>query len=229
MKISGLQKLTLLDFPDVVSCIVFTKGCNLRCPFCHNSSLVVDSKLTPEIDEEEVFSYLNKRKNILDGVVISGGEPLLQKDIKDFIVRIKTLGYKVKLDTNGVNSKLLSELIDEKLVDYVAMDIKNTFDKYDMTTGKSNSKIDNIKESIRILKKEKVPYEFRTTIVKDFHNIEDIKKILKYINGSKYFIQNFVDNENTIKKGLTGFTKDELININNELKKDFTNFKIREL
>ncbi len=229
MKISGLQKLTLLDFPDVVSCIVFTKGCNLRCPFCHNSSLVVDSKLTPEIDEEEVFSYLNKRKNILDGVVISGGEPLLQKDIKDFIVRIKTLGYKVKLDTNGVNSKLLSELIDEKLVDYVAMDIKNTFDKYDMTTGKSNSRIDNIKESIRILKKEKVPYEFRTTIVKDFHNIEDIKKILKYINGSKYFIQNFVDNENTIKKGLTGFTKDELININNELKKDFTNFKIREL
>lgn len=229
MKISGLQKLTLLDFPDVVSCIVFTKGCNLRCPFCHNSSLVVDSKLTPEIDEEEVFSYLNKRKNILDGVVISGGEPLLQKDIKDFIVRIKTLGYKVKLDTNGVNSKLLSELIDEKLVDYVAMDIKNTFDKYDMTTGKSNSRIDNIKESIRILKKEKVPYEFRTTIVKDFHNIEDIKKILKYINGSKYFIQNFVDNENTIKKGLIGFTKDELININDELKKDFTNFKIREL
>lgn len=229
MKISGLQKLTLLDFPDVVSCIVFTKGCNLRCPFCHNSSLVVDSKLTPEIDEEEVFSYLNKRKNILDGVVISGGEPLLQKDIKDFIVRIKTLGYKVKLDTNGVNSKLLSELIDEKLVDYVAMDIKNTFDKYDMTTGKSNSKIDNIKESIRILKKEKVPYEFRTTIVKDFHNIEDIKKILKYINESKYFIQNFVDNENTIKKGLIGFTKDELININDELKKDFTNFKIREL
>lgn len=229
MKISGLQKLTLLDFPDVVSCIVFTKGCNLRCPFCHNSSLVVDSKLTPEIDEEEVFSYLNKRKNILDGVVISGGEPLLQKDIKDFIVKVKTLGYKVKLDTNGVNSKLLSELIDEKLVDYVAMDIKNTFDKYDMTTGKSNSRIDNIKESIRILKKEKIPYEFRTTIVKDFHNIEDIKKILKYINGSKYFIQNFVDNENTIKKGLTGFTKDELININNELKKDFTNFKIREL
>ena len=154
---------------------------------------------------------------------------MLQKDIKDFIVRIKTLGYKVKLDTNGVNSKLLSELIDEKLVDYVAMDIKNTFDKYDMTTGKSNSKIDNIKESIRILKKEKVPYEFRTTIVKDFHNIEDIKKILKYINGSKYFIQNFVDNENTIKKGLIGFTKDELININDELKKDFTNFKIREL
>lgn len=229
MKISGLQKLTLLDFPDVVSCIVFTKGCNLRCPFCHNSSLVVDSKLTPEIDEEEVFSYLNKRKNILDGVVISGGEPLLQKDIKDFIVKVKILGYKVKLDTNGVNSKLLSELIDEKLVDYVAMDIKNTFDKYDMTTGKSNSRIDNIKESIRILKKEKIPYEFRTTIVKDFHNIEDIKKILKYINGSKYFIQNFVDNENTIKKGLTGFTKDELININNELKKDFTNFKIREL
>lgn len=229
MKISGLQKLTLLDFPDVVSCIVFTKGCNLRCPFCHNSSLVVDSKLTPEIDEEEVFSYLNKRKNILDGVVISGGEPLLQKDIKDFIVKVKTLGYKVKLDTNGVNSRLLSELIDEKLVDYVAMDIKNTFDKYDMTTGKLNSRIDNIKESIRILKKEKVPYEFRTTIVKDFHNIEDIKKILKYINGSKYFIQNFVDNENTIKKGLTGFTKDELININNELKKDFTNFKIREL
>ena len=226
MIIDGFQKLT---FPGNMSCILFTKGCNLRCPFCHNGPLVLDKTKNGLINEEEIFEYLNKRKNILDGVVVSGGEPLLQKDIKRFISDIKRLGYKVKLDTNGTSPQILNELIDEGLVDYVAMDIKNVFEKYPKITGCKNVNIDNIKKSIEVLKSKKIDYEFRTTIVKEFHEVNDIKKILTYIGNSKYFIQNFVDSENVIKSGLHGFTKEELININQELKKEFTNFKIREL
>ena len=229
MIIDGFQKLTLLDFPGAMACILFTKGCNLKCPFCHNGPLVLNKDKMGLISEEEIFEYLKKRKKILDGVVISGGEPLLQKDIKRFIIDIKKLGYKIKLDTNGTSPKLLKELIDESLIDYVAMDIKNVFEKYPKITGCKNVNVDNIKRSIEVLKEEKVDYEFRTTIVKEFHEVNDIKKILTYIGSSKYFIQNFVDNENVIKSGLHGFTKEELININEELKDEFTNFKIREL
>jgi len=229
MIIDGFQKLTLLDFPETMACLLFTKGCNLKCPFCHNRSLVLDKNKNGLISEKEIFDYLKKRKNILEGVVISGGEPLLQKDIKRFIYDIKTLKYKVKLDTNGTNPKLLNELIDEGLIDYVAMDIKNVFEKYPKTTGCKSVNIDNIKKSIDILKQKKIDYEFRTTIVKNFHSMDDIKKILSYIGDSKYFIQNFVDSENVICSGLCGFTKNELLEIDEELKKEFTNFKIREL
>lgn len=228
MIIDGFQKLTLLDFPEVISCILFTKSCNFKCPFCHNAPLVLDKSKKGLISEDEIFEYLNKRKKVLDGVVISGGEPLLQKNIKKFVFKIKQEGYKVKLDTNGSNPKLLKELIEEDLIDYVAMDIKNNFSKYDLTAG-TKVNINNIKKSIELLKKEKILYEFRTTIVKEFHTIDDIKEILKFIEGSKYYIQNFVDNENVIKQGLHGFTNDELKSIDNELKKEFTNFKIREL
>lgn len=229
MIIDGFQKLTLLDFPGTMACILFTKGCNLKCPFCHNGPLVLNKDKNGLISEEEIFEYLKKRKKILDGVVISGGEPLLQKDIKRFIFDIKKLGYKIKIDTNGTSPNLLKELIDENLIDYVAMDIKNMFEKYPKITGCKNINIDNIKKSIEVLKSKKIDYEFRTTIVKEFHEVNDIKKILSYIGDSKYFIQNFVDSENVIKSGLHGFTKEELSNINDELKKEFTNFKIREL
>ena len=229
MIIDGFQKLTLLDFPGAMACILFTKGCNLRCPFCHNGPLVLDKTKTGLISEEEIFEYLKKRKNVLDGVVISGGEPLLQKDIKRFISDIKQLGYKIKLDTNGTSPQILNELIEEGLIDYVAMDIKNVFEKYPKITGCKNVNTDNIKKSIEVLKRNKIDYEFRTTIVKEFHDIKDIKTILTYIGNSKYFIQNFVNSENVIKSGLHGFTKEELIKINEELKDEFTNFKIREL
>lgn len=229
MIIDGFQKLTLLDFPENIACLIFTKGCNLKCPFCHNGPLVLNKTKEGLITEEEIFEYLKKRKNVLDGVVVSGGEPLLQKQIKRFIGDIKKLGYKVKLDTNGTSPVLLEELIDEGLIDYVAMDIKNVFDKYPKITGCKNVNTANIQKSIEVLKQNKIDYEFRTTIVKEFHDISDIKKILSYVGDSKYFIQNFVDNENVIKSGLHGFTKEELININEELKKEFTNFKIREL
>lgn len=229
MIIDGFQKLTLLDFPEKMACMIFTRGCNLKCPFCQNGLLVLNKTKEGFIDESEIFEYLKKRKNLLDGVVVSGGEPLLQRDIKTFITKIKDLGYKVKIDTNGTSPLLLEELINEGLVDYVAMDIKNVFEKYPKITGCKNVNTDNIKKSIKILKQDKIDYEFRTTIVKEFHALEDIKKILSYIGGSKYYLQNFVDNENVIQSGLHGFSREELIDINNELEKEFTNFKIREL
>ena len=229
MIIDGFQKLTLLDFPEKMACMIFTRGCNLKCPFCQKGSLVLNKTKEGFIDESEIFEYLKKRKNLLDGVVVSGGEPLLQRDIKTFITKIKDLGYKVKIDTNGTSPLLLEELINEGLVDYVAMDIKNVFEKYPKITGCKNVNTDNIKKSIKILKQDKIDYEFRTTIVKEFHALEDIKKILSYIGGSKYYLQNFVDNENVIQSGLHGFSREELIDINNELEKEFTNFKIREL
>ena len=144
MVITGLQKLTLLDYPDHVACIIFTQGCNFKCPFCQNSTLIGFNLSDTIISENEIFEYLEKRKKILDGVVITGGEPTIQKDLKSFITRIKELGLKVKLDTNGYNPSLLKELLDEDLIDYVAMDIKNCIDKYSMTVGLNRIKIDNI-------------------------------------------------------------------------------------
>ena len=156
MKISGMQKLTLLDYPGNIACLIFTQGCNFRCPFCHNSELLAnqDENL---IKEEEVMSYLEKRKGLLDGVVISGGEPLLQKDIETFMKKVKKLGYKIKLDTNGSNPHKLKDLIAKGLVDYVAMDVKNDFINYDKTSGvKSNT--DFIKESIAIIENSNIEY-----------------------------------------------------------------------
>ena len=217
MVISGMEKVTLLDYPGNIACIIFTQSCNFRCPFCQNAPLVVE-KNNINIGEQEVLNYLNKRKKVLDGICISGGEPLLQYDLKNFIKEVKELGLKVKLDTNGSNPIKLKELLDEGLLDYVAMDIKNTFDKYDVITGIKNIDVDNIKKSIRIIQKSNVDHEFRTTLVKEFHELSDIKKICKFIGEeSKYYLQNYRDSENVIKKGLHGFTNEELINFKESL------------
>ena len=170
MTINGMQKLTLLDYPGNVACLIFTQGCNFRCPFCHNSGLLDMNNNCEKIDEKEVFKYLEKRRGLLDGVCISGGEPLLQKDIEDFIRKVKDLGYKVKLDTNGSSPKKLKQLIEDGLIDYVAMDIKNDFLNYDKTAGMCTN-IDNIKKSIEIIENSNIEYEFRTTIVKQFHDV----------------------------------------------------------
>ena len=154
MLISGFDKVTLLNYPGLVACTIFTKGCNLKCPFCHNSSLISGNDDT-YIDEDEIFKYLNKRKNIIEGVCISGGEPLLQKDIKEFIRKIKSLGLKVKLDTNGTNPDLILSLINDNLLDYIAMDIKNIKSKYELTSG-AKVKIDNILKSINIIEDKPV-------------------------------------------------------------------------
>lgn len=211
MNIQGIQKLTLLDYPGKMACVLFTAGCNLRCPFCHNSRLVVNPEKESEYGEEEILAFLEKRQGILDGVVITGGEPLLQKDISDFIVKIRELGYSVKLDTNGTFPEKLRELIDKRLVDYVAMDIKNSPELYAETVGVTGFDISRIKESISILLEGKVDYEFRTTVVREFHSVFGMDNIGKLIKGAKrHFLQAFVDSGEILCFGLSGVPKEEM-------------------
>jgi pyruvate formate lyase activating enzyme len=203
MFINGFQKLTILDYPGKVACIVFTPGCNFRCPFCHNASLVTHIDKDTYIDVDEVMSYLKKRQGLLDGVVITGGEPLLQDGIEDFIAEIKALGYAVKLDTNGSFPDKLISIVEKGLVDYVAMDIKNSKAKYGMTVGVEGFDIAPIERSVEFLLQHKVDFEFRTTIVDGFHTLDDIQDIVVWIKGAhKYFLQNFVDSGDLISSGL---------------------------
>lgn len=210
MRICGLQKVTLLDFPGHVACTVFLGGCNFNCPFCYNASLIGSVDAEELMSSDEFFKYLNNRKGILDGVAITGGEPLLHKEVKEFIQKIKNLGFKVKLDTNGSFPKVLKDLIDEKLVDYVAMDIKNILDKYCLTVG-CKINIEDIKESIQILINSDIDYEFRTTIVKEYHSIDEFTKIGELIKGAKkYFLQCYQYRDSVREKTLNPMTKEEL-------------------
>ena len=221
MYINGFQKLTILDYPGKVACIVFTPGCNFRCPFCHNAALVTHIDKDTYIDEEEVLSYLKKRQGILDGVVITGGEPLLQDGIEEFIGKIKDLGYAIKLDTNGSFPEKLISLVEKGLVDYVAMDIKNSKAKYMATIGVNNIDMASIEKSVDFLLQNKVDYEFRTTIVDGFHTVDDIQDIVVWIKGAhKYFLQNFVDSGDLIEAGLRPVSVDML----KEMKKKATEF-----
>ena len=199
MRIDGLQKMTLLDFPGKVACTVFTGGCNFRCPFCHNGELVLDPGCQPAIPEEEVLSYLKKRRGILQGVCVTGGEPTLQKDLKEFLKKIKELDYSVKLDTNGYMPAILWDLMQDHLIDYVAMDLKASRENYAKTVGLRNMDISRIEESIGILKSSEIPYEFRTTVVKGIHTVEEFEEIGKWIEGSPaYYLQNYQENENCL-------------------------------
>jgi len=226
MKIAGLEKLTLQDYPNHISCIIFTQGCNLKCPFCQNSTLIPLEAEDNLINEDEVLDYLKLRKDVINGVTISGGEPTLQKDLKDFIIKIKQLGFDVKLDTNGINYNCLKDLIDNKLVDYVAMDIKNIYKKYPKTSGLEKMNMDNIENSINLLKQNKVDYEFRTTIINEYHTLQDILEIVKIVGNSKYYLQNFKNSSNVLDKNLTEITEDKLILWNQVLKK-YSNVYIR--
>ena len=212
MKIYGIQKLTLLDFPGKTACTLFTGGCNFRCPFCHNAPLVTALTAGEEgITEEEVFSYLRRRKGVLDGVCITGGEPLMQPETEFFIKRIKALGYLVKLDTNGSFPQRLEQLVRKDLADYVAMDIKNCPQHYGETAGIENFDISPIQKSIDFLKEGHVDYEFRTTLVRQFHTAEKMAELAAWIQGdSKYYLQNFKDSGHVIASGLSGFTGEEL-------------------
>ena len=211
MRIQGLQKLTLLDFPERTACTVFTTGCNFRCPFCHNASLVVDIPKEAEISEEEFFAFLQKRKGILDGVCVSGGEPLLQPDILQFIRKIKDMGFAVKLDTNGSFPNKLIHMVEQGLVDYVAMDIKNSPETYAFTSGTEALDIEAIKKSVSYLKEGHVPFEFRTTVVKRYHSKESFEEIGEWLSGTeKYFLQNFVDSGDLIGKNTRGCSKEEM-------------------
>ena len=200
----GLQKLTLLDYPGKMACTVFTGGCNFRCPFCHNRSLVFLNENDSEISVSDILEYLETRKKVLDGVCITGGEPLLHKGIFDFIRKVKELGLLVKLDTNGSNCEALKQLVEEGLVDYVAMDIKGCPEKYAETIGLENYDIAEVARSKDYLLQGHVDYEFRTTVVAQFHEVADFEKIGRWIEGAKnYYLQNFEDHGTCIREGLS--------------------------
>ena len=212
MILGGLQKLTLLDFPGNVACTVFTVGCNLRCPFCHNPALVFNPPEESRISEDEFFAFLKKRQGILDGVAITGGEPLLHSDIGEFIAKIKQMGYKVKLDTNGTFPDRLEKILAEGNVDYVAMDLKNTFDKYAETVGIPGFDVSLIQRSIKAICDSGVAHEFRTTVVSPLHDAADFDKIAKQVEGTEnYFLQSFVDSGDLLNgEGLTAMPREEL-------------------
>ena len=208
MKIYGLEKLSMVDFEGHLCATVFTAGCNFRCPFCHNADLVNGTNLT-EITNEEFFEYLKKRKGMLDSVCVSGGEPTIWKDLPDFIKKIKELGYLVKLDTNGTNPTMLKKLIDEKLIDYVAMDIKNSKESYTKTAGKGKFDTREIEKSVELLKSGIIPYEFRTTLIKGHHTEAEIKKMANWLKGSdRLFLQCFIDSGNCIADGCEKIEKE---------------------
>ena len=210
VNIEGINKLTLLDYPGVVACTVFTGGCDFRCPFCHNSQLVL-RPLDSRIPEEEILAFLRKRRGLLEGVAITGGEPLIQKDIAAFLSKVKDMGYRIKLDTNGNHPEELRTLIKSNLVDCVAMDVKNSPERYAATVGLSNFDISPVIASRDIIKESGKDYEFRTTAVKEFHDDRSFMGIADFIRpAKKYFIQNFVDSGAVLKGGLNGFSASEL-------------------
>lgn len=217
-KIFKHEKLSLVDYPNILSSVVYTGGCNFRCPYCHNKQLVFLNENLNEINNFDILDFIKKRQNLIDGICISGGEPLIHPGLHDFLRIIKDLGFKIKLDTNGSNPSKLKELIDEGLVDYVAMDIKNAKDKYAITIDIENFDITPIEESVKLLKNSDIDYEFRTTYVKEFHTLEDVKNIGIWLSGAKkYYLQSFEDSEDVIKRGLSSFNIEELISFKDVL------------
>ena len=203
MAIVGIDKLSLLDYEDKVSVVLFAQACNMRCPFCHNGAAVLGASKQDEIDFDEILAFLKTRTGLVDAVVFTGGEPTMLEDLKVKIKAVRDLGFLIKLDTNGTNPKLLEELIDEGLIDYVAMDIKNCPNLYSETCGLKFIDVDNLKKSINIIINKAPDYEFRTTLVKEFHERMDYEAFANLIKGAKrLFLQKFVDRDGCIKKGL---------------------------
>jgi pyruvate formate lyase activating enzyme len=234
MIIAGLQKTTLIDYPKKIACVVFLAGCNFRCPWCYSSELVLPLKIVeqPRLEEKEFFDFLRSRKGLLDGVVICGGEPTINKDLPQFIQKIKNLGYPIKLDTNGSNPEMLKGLINTNLIDYIAMDIKagqkNPIYQNLMTEGVT---LDKIKESVELLKSSGLDFEFRTTVVNTIHTADDFREIAKWIGGPsiKYYLQNFRA-EKTIDpefEKVEPFKKDFLEEIVKEISPFFKDCQVR--
>lgn len=209
MDFVGVEKLSLVDYDHHMSAVLFSPGCNFACPFCHNSALVIAPEFNNPIPFSEILSFLKKRQGLLDAVVITGGEPTLMRDLKEKIYQIRELGYKIKLDSNGSHPEVIKDLVSEGLLDYIAMDVKASFDTYPLITN-SKVNIDKIKESIEFIKSSGVDYEFRTTLVKEYHDLEDIKKMSEDIGQAKRMrLQLFVDNDNCIQTGLHEVPLDE--------------------
>ena len=211
MHIHGLQKLAMVDYPGKLAATVFTGGCDLRCPFCHNALLVTRLAESPELPEGEVLDFLSSRRGLLDGVVLSGGEPMLQPDAAGFLRKIRDMGFAVKLDTNGTHPDRLAAILEQGLADYVAMDIKNRREKYAETVGVPGFDTAPVEESVRLLERSGVDHEFRTTLVRELHTAEDLDAIALWLRGApRYFLQNFVDSGNLIGRGYHSFTAEEL-------------------
>ena len=228
MNIYGYQKTTLLDYPGHVAATIFTGGCNFRCPFCHNAELITPSFSSDLIPEEEIFTFLQKRKNILSGICITGGEPTLQTDLADFLKKVRSLGYKIKLDTNGYRPKVIADLLTQNLLDYIAMDLKTGYSNYSKVCGIDNFYMESIRESISVIENSGIDYEFRTTVVKELHSAQDFLEISEMISPkSSYYIQSFKDNENILTPGLSACDTDTLNHYLSLVKKCIPNSSLR--
>lgn len=228
VKIHGFNKLTLLDYPGRLACTIFLGHCNFRCPFCHNAGLVLSPDSEPVIPVEEVLGTLKKRKGILEGVCITGGEPTMSAGLPEFLRSIQELGYPVKLDTNGSNPDMLKRLTEQGLIAYVAMDIKNSPEKYSETAGVSKVDLEAVNESVEFLKTGVIDYEFRTTVMKELHKTEDIRKIGKWLAGSRrYFLQAYRESEQVIHPVYTSYSREQLENYRRMLLEQIPQVEIR--
>ncbi len=229
MLIYGLQKMTLLDYPQHIACTVFLGGCDFRCPFCHNFELV-DMSISPYMTEEEFFSFLGTRQGLLDGVAITGGEPLLYKELPDFIKKIREMGFLIKLDTNGNHPERLKALLADNLLDYIAMDVKNSLAKYGETIGVQDFDPSPIKESINLIMNSGIDYEFRTTVVKELHDEDSFEAIGKLISGAgNYYLQEFVDRDTVPDKNLSAPSPEKMVNYLEIVQKFVPNASLRGL
>lgn len=227
MRIDGLQTLTLLDYPGKVACTVFTSGCNMRCPFCHNASLVC-GEVPPFMEKEEFFAFLKKRTGVLDGVCVTGGEPLLQEGLIPFLLEVKEKGFTTKLDTNGLLHDRLRAVVEAGAVDYVAMDIKNCKARYAETAGVPGLDLAPIEKSVQFLMEGSVDYEFRTTVVKELHNKADFGEIGQWLKGAKrYFLQSFKDSGDILSPGLSPMEKADLLEIRDRLRAEIPGVELR--
>lgn len=230
MKICGLNKTTLLDYPGKVAATIFLGGCNFRCPFCQNSSLVVRPQEEIEIPREEIMIFLKKRKGILDGVCVSGGEPTLAAELKELLEEIKSLGYLVKLDTNGTRPQVIRELLRAGLVDFVAMDIKSSLDNYSKVSGIRELNLEEIQESAEMIRTQSPDYEFRTTVVRELHQEEDFMKIASWLSGVKaYYLQAYRDSDQVLQPGFHSYDRGELENFCQILRRTIPLVQIRGL
>lgn len=228
MRIHGFNKLTLLDYPGKVACTVFTGGCNFRCPFCQNGNLVLNPAGEPAIDEEEVFRTLTKRQGILEGVCVTGGEPTLSAELPAFLMRIRSMGYAVKLDTNGYHPDVLKMLVQDGLVDYVAMDVKASPARYVQAAGLPGLEILRIEEAIEFLMSGVVDYEFRTTVTRELHQREDFEAIGKWLKGCRrYFLQNYRESGAVISPGFSSYSREQMEQFRELLLKDISQVEIR--
>lgn len=230
LKIGEVQNMSLIDYPNKMACTIYTSGCNFKCPFCNKRDLVFIPENNEYLNVDEVMEYLKKRNRLLDGICLSGGEPLLQEDLEKLIRKAKRLGYAIKIDTNGYYPERLKELVDKKLVNYVALDIKNTKEKYAGTAGVNieNFDIKPIEESLKFLKNSKVEYECRTTVIKELHTKEDLIQIAKWLKPiDKFYLQQYEDSESNIQRGFTAYSIEEMIEFRDEIRKIIPNTELR--